>query len=132
MIFQLVVFVGTFLCLVNADIPDVRPKPTKRTFSSEKIDNLIDTLVPLFKNKDLGTLFNNCLPNTLDTTITYSGQFYGGDELDAFVITGDIDAMWLRDSTNQVIPFIPYVAQDEGLNSLIIGLINRQVVSLCI
>eukprot|EP00658_Telonema_sp_P-2_P023021 TRINITY_DN19224_c0_g2_i4.p1 TRINITY_DN19224_c0_g2~~TRINITY_DN19224_c0_g2_i4.p1 ORF type:complete len:403 (-),score=42.12 TRINITY_DN19224_c0_g2_i4:11-1219(-) len=45
---------------------------------------------------------------------------------DSFVITGDIPAMWLRDSTNQVLPYIPFANQDAGLQELVCGLIRRQ------
>ncbi|MFN9906727.1 MAG: glycoside hydrolase family 125 protein [bacterium] len=47
------------------------------------------------RDPELSVLFENCFPNTLDSTIDYSPEFQ-----DTFVITGDIDAMWLRDSTN--------------------------------
>ena len=41
-------------------------------------------------------MFENCFPNTLDTTVNFS--ILNGKP-DTFVITGDIDAMWLRDSS---------------------------------
>ncbi len=59
-------------------------------------------------DKDLAVIFSNCLPNTLDTTVRYSAVLdpTKQEEEDTFIVTGDIDAMWLRDSTNQV--RIPY------------------------
>ena len=45
---------------------------------------------------------------------------------DTYVITGDIDAMWLRDSTAQVWPYIPLCKEDKHLQQLIAGVINRQ------
>ena len=53
-------------------------------------------------------------------------KYYDLEKPTSFVITGDIDAMWLRDSTNQVIPYVQYINQDENLKLLIKGLINRQ------
>ncbi len=55
-------------------------------------------------DKDLALIFSNCLPNTLDTTVRYSAVLdpTKEEEEDTFIVTGDIDAMWLRDSTNQV------------------------------
>lgn len=55
------------------------------------------------KNKELGWLFENCFPNTLDTTVFYSEK---NGRPDTYVITGDIDAMWLRDSSAQVYPYL--------------------------
>ena len=45
---------------------------------------------------------------------------------DTFIITGDINAMWLRDSTNQVNPYIDLAADDPALQALLRGLIRRQ------
>jgi meiotically up-regulated gene 157 (Mug157) protein len=45
---------------------------------------------------------------------------------DTYVITGDIDAMWLRDSTAQVWPYLPLMREDPKLQQLIAGVINRQ------
>ena len=45
---------------------------------------------------------------------------------DTFVITGDIEAMWLRDSTAQVWPYLPLTPDDPALRELIQGVIHRQ------
>ena len=50
-----------------------------------------------------------------------------GGHPDTFVITGDIEAMWLRDSTAQVWPYMQLITSDEKLRKLVLGLINRQV-----
>ena len=68
-------------------------------------------------------MFANCFPNTLDTTVRY--RSVEGDD-DTFVITGDINAMWLRDSAAQVWPYLRYVDKDEPLRHLIRGVIRRQ------
>jgi hypothetical protein len=118
-----------------AVLPDVRPIPSNRTFISSSIDNLIEELVPLMLDRDVATLFSNCLPNTLDTTVAYSSQSSDDTNytnLDTFIITGDIYAMWLRDSTNQVLPYLPYVTQDSQLQMLFEGLIARQARSIVI
>jgi len=112
----------------NVNVPYVRPAEKDRTFSSPAIDTLINELKPLFKDPNMATLFENCLPNSLDTTILY----HTVDPLDSFVITGDIEAMWLRDSTNQLIPYVPYATQDSKLASLLEGLIARQANSVLI
>jgi meiotically up-regulated gene 157 (Mug157) protein len=73
---------------------------------------------------ELAWLFGNCFPNTLDTTVNYSEK---DNRPDTFVITGDIHAMWLRDSTAQVWPYISLTASDNKLKDLVAGVINRQV-----
>ena len=71
-------------------------------------------------NEKLQTLFKNCYPNTIDTTVKKFG------EKDTFVITGDIPAMWLRDSTAQVRHYLPVAKEDAETADLIEGLVRRQ------
>lgn len=54
------------------------------------------------------------------------------DVPDSFIITGDIEALWLRDSTNQILPYVPYASQDPNLAILVEGLITRQAKSVLI
>ena len=68
---------------------------------SSVVDKFISEIKPNFKDKELADLFESCYPNTLDTTVYSFTESDCGDE-DTFLITGDITAMWLRDSTNQV------------------------------
>jgi len=68
-------------------------------------------------------MFVNCFPNTLDTTVE-PGEFEG--KPDTAVITGDIPAMWLRDSSAQVWPYLPLAGKDEPLRALLEGVIRRQ------
>jgi meiotically up-regulated gene 157 (Mug157) protein len=74
-------------------------------------------------DEELSWLFENCFPNTLDTTVNY--RVVNGKP-DTFVITGDINAMWLRDSSAQVWPYLSLVNEDKKLRNLIAGVINRQ------
>ncbi len=78
----------------------------------------------VIRDEEIAWLFENCFPNTLDTTIDF--EIIDGKP-DTFVITGDIDAMWLRDSTAQVWPYMPLIKKDDKLRKLVKGLINRQV-----
>ena len=103
--------------------PEVRPAPGKRNFTSKAIENAIKEFQEKVKDKELAWLFNNCFPNTLDTTVTYSEA---NGRPDTYVITGDIDAMWLRDSSAQVWPYMAFVDKDKELKKLIAGVINRQ------
>src|SRR5579864_3239545 len=73
-----------------------RPPADQRTFVSESVENVIASVKAAIRNPQLATLFENCYPNTLDTTVRFSEP---GGKPDTFVITGDIPAMWLRDSS---------------------------------
>merc|ERR1712216_675923 len=75
---------------------------------------------------ELYCLFSNALPNTLDTTVFHTSIDGVDAEDDTFIITGDITAMWLRDSMNQVLPYMRFLREDAKLQKLVRGLVNRQ------
>lgn len=103
--------------------PTVRLPAAQRKFSSSTIEATISRMKNAIKDPELAWLFENCFPNTLDTTVHYKIK---DGRPDTFVITGDIHAMWLRDSTAQVWPYLPLIKQDESLKKLIAGVVNRQ------
>ncbi|MBG6235542.1 meiotically up-regulated gene 157 (Mug157) protein [Pedobacter sp. CAN_A7] len=107
--------------------PVVRVAPSKRHFKSKSVDAAIKTFQSKVKNPELQWLFENCFPNTLDTTVYYTEQ---NSKPDTYVITGDIDAMWLRDSSAQVWPYLQFVNEDKPLKNLIAGVINHQTKSI--
>ena len=107
-------------------LPHIRPPPSQRKFNSTAVNSLIATYTSQMIDPDLATLFENCLPCTLDTTVGYFTPRNASSVPDTYVITGDIDAQWLRDSTNQVLPYIALAANDTQLTDLICGLIKRQ------
>ena len=104
-----------------------RPSLSERKFVSDAVESKIAMVKKDIGDEELAWLFENCFPNTLDTTVTH--KIIDG-KLDTFVITGDINAMWLRDSTAQVWPYLPLTKDDKKLKDLIAGVINRQ--SMCI
>ena len=103
--------------------PVVRPVKSKRKFKSVAIEHAISQVQSTIDNRELAWMFGNCFPNTLDTTVDF-GTVDGRP--DTYVITGDIDAMWLRDSSAQVWPYLQFISQDAPLKRLIAGVINRQ------
>ncbi len=105
------------------DFPVVRWPESERHFKSAAIENAIKIFQSKVKNKELAWLFGNCFPNTLDTTVFYSEP---NGRPDTYVITGDIDAMWLRDSSAQVFPYLQFTREDNALHKLIAGVINKQ------
>lgn len=115
--------VNNFSFASKNNFPAVRIPAAKRRFQSKAIEKAISEFKSKTQNKELGWLFENCFPNTLDTTVTY--QLKNGKP-DTYVITGDIDAMWLRDSVAQVAPYLPFMKEDQKLQDLIAGVIHRQ------
>jgi uncharacterized protein len=120
----LIVGLNTTLYAQSSDIfVSKRPTADKRTFVSEAVDKKINEVKARIQDPQLRWLFENCYPNTLDTTVDY--EVIDGKP-DTFIITGDIDAMWLRDSTCQVWPYMRLIQEDEKLRKMIQGLIFRQ------
>ena len=100
-----------------------RPKPADRRFRSAAVEAFIEQTRSRIGDPELAAMFANCFPNTLDTTVE-PGEFEG--KPDTAVITGDIPAMWLRDSSAQVWPYLPLAGKDEPLRALLEGVIRRQ------
>ena len=112
-----------------ADLPSRRPAPADRRFTSPAVEREIARISALIADPELRWLFANCYPNTLDTTVKM-GMVDG--KADAFVITGDIPCLWLRDSSAQLHPYLPLLRQDPKLGELFRGLIARQARSILI
>ena len=107
----------------ETSFPVVRTPEAKRRFKSVAVEAAIEKVKSSIGNKELAWMFENCFSNTLDTTVEF--QMLDGRP-DTYVITGDIDAMWLRDSAAQVYPYLSLMGEDKPLQQLIAGVINRQ------
>lgn len=118
---------ASVLGLSVTDYVSKRPEMSKRNFTSKAVEEKIKQVKKKIKYPKLAWLFENCYPNTLDTTVEYGTR---NNKPDTFVITGDIKAMWLRDSSAQVFPYLPLAVKDAALSSMIEGVIRRQ--SYCI
>jgi meiotically up-regulated gene 157 (Mug157) protein len=117
--------------------PYSRPAPECRTFRLPSLEQLIKRMKDVIKDPDLFRLFENSYPNTLDTMIKWRGYAKAIDSVTgnetttdeelAYVITGDIDAMWLRDSASQIYSYLPLLeasTDPDSLASLWRGVIN--------
>jgi meiotically up-regulated gene 157 (Mug157) protein len=110
-------------------LPFQRPSVACRTFKSEDMEKKIENVKKLIKDPDLRRLFENTYPSTLDTAIRWHNKSNTTGEELTFIITGDIDAMWIRDSANQMQSYLPLLKQSDDLNSiasLYRGVINLQ------
>ena len=107
----------------NNKVDNKRPPVAERNFTSKAVEKLIKEVSKAIQDPKLREMFQNCYPNTLDTTVKFQ---MNGKKPDTFVITGDIDAMWLRDSSAQLWPYLVLMEGDKELQTLIAGLINRQ------
>jgi meiotically up-regulated gene 157 (Mug157) protein len=100
-----------------------RPVLQDRKFHSPGVETYLSDVSRRIGDPELAWLFENCYPNTLDTTVELS-SFEG--KPDTAVITGDIPAMWLRDSSAQVWPYLALAADDVALRHMLEGIIRRQ------
>ena len=114
------------VCKTDAIVrPSNRPAEADRLFRSEAIEDEIKRIASLLTNARLAWMFTNCFPNTLDTTVHYEEDAEGNP--DTFVYTGDIHAMWLRDSGAQVWPYVKLANKDPKLKKMLAGVILRQL-----
>lgn len=110
--------------------PYMRPAPKCRSFVSKALEKLIVDMKMKLRDPDLARLFENTLPNTLDTTILWHKASHvsgpHSSSLESFIVTGDIHAEWLRDSARQLSVFQPLIKYDDALRDLIKGAIRTQ------
>lgn len=106
-----------------------RPPLGQRRFTSTAVEEEITRVSGMIADPKLRAMFIACYPNTLDTTVEM-GMVDGRP--DAFVITGDIPCLWLRDSSAQLFPYVHLVRKDAVLADLFRGLIARQARSILI
>lgn len=93
----------------------------KVTLPSSIQDVLDEAKERLAHRPKLQQQFLNCFPNTLETTTKLL------EDGSTFVLTGDIPAMWLRDSAEQVIHYVPFAKDDAQLQRILEGVIKRHM-----
>ena len=89
--------------------------------SNENLNEFLKEVREKAKGEDkLLEQFERCFLNTLETTVRMK------EDGTVYVITGDIPAMWLRDSTAQIRPFLFPAKENEEIRQMIAGLVKRQ------
>lgn len=124
-----VMMCGLFSVAASAGVDEgykcQRPAEGERLFTSPAVERDIVRAQELLTHEKLSWMLGNCLPNTLDTTVHFRLDAEGKPE--TFVYTGDIAAMWLRDSAAQVWPYLRYVGEDDMLRQMIEGVVRMQL-----
>lgn len=97
------------------NLPYMRPAPECRKVVIPEVEEIIREMNRTIKDPDLFRLFENCFPNTLDTSVKWTGVSSTDvqEEL-TFITTGDIHAMWLRDSANQLQSYVSLLGPIVG------------------
>lgn len=91
------------------------------TVIPESMQKLIQHVKEFFpQDEKLQHMFEQCFVNTYTTTLKKQ------EDGKTFVITGDIPAMWLRDSAAQVRPYLLAAEEDEEMATLLEGVIRQQ------
>lgn len=119
----------THLTIQNFPHTHARPEVDERLFQSAVIEREIVRISEDITDTDIRRMFMQCFPDSLDTTV-YFTQTEDHTNPDTFIVTGDIPAMWLRDSTNQIWPYLHFIQEDVELQRMFVGLIQRQIRSI--
>ncbi len=99
----------------------MKPEEKQRQLN-QAVDEIAAKITDRFRdNEKLSQMFQNCYGSTAKTTTKFL------ENGEAFVFTGDIAAMWLRDSSAQVVHYLPFVREYPILSELVQGLIKRQM-----
>lgn len=112
------------ICSTRPEFQNNRPSVPHRKISCPQIEAAIEATKKRIADPELACLFENCFPNTLDTTVYLEEP---DDRQEAFIITGDIHAMWLRDASAQIHPYLPYLKDSPILQQIFIGTIHRMM-----
>ena len=130
---KILTVVCTLAIVISAgaqNYPSQRPAERDRLFRSTAVEAKIAEVTSQLTNPKLAWMFANCFPNTLDTTVHFGKDEDGNPR--TFVYTGDIHAMWLRDSGAQVWPYVQLANEDPELREMLAGVINCQFGLICI
>lgn len=107
---------------LGGDIPKLEDQKAINNEIPEGVKTFMNKITSLCgdKHPEWAKTFNLCFGNTLQTTVKRL------EDNTTYIITGDIPAMWLRDSTAQVRAYLPLAKDNEEIANLIAGLVERQ------
>ena len=91
-------------------------------FPPDAVSKECDRICDILREKNrttLSTIFENCYKDTLKTTVDLL------EDGTTYIITGDIPLMWLRDSTNQLLHYLPLTANDAQIQIIFEGFFRK-------
>lgn len=93
----------------------------------ESICHVLEQVRSVFsKEPKIYEMFENCYTNTLQTAV------HPKEDGSVYVVTGDIPAMWLRDSAASLRPYLIPAREDVQIADLLVGVVHRQFQYICI
>lgn len=92
-----------------------------KLIESTGLNKKADEILLKVKEKlpEMAPMFKQCFLSTMETTVQQL------EDSSYFVITGDIPAMWLRDSAAQLRPYIKYAVGNEPLQEIFRSVIGK-------
>ncbi|MDO4459858.1 MAG: glycoside hydrolase family 125 protein [Clostridia bacterium] len=91
------------------------------------IQHVLDKVKETFPdNPKIYETFKNCYTNTLNTAV------HPQEDGSVYVVTGDIPAMWLRDSAASLRPYLIPAKEDKEIADILVGVARRQFQCVCI
>lgn len=93
----------------------------------ESICRILDTVKEVFAQEpQVYETFKNCYTNTLNTAVHHM------EDNTVYIVTGDIPAMWLRDSAASLRPYLIPAKEDKKIADILVGAAQRQAEYICI
>ena len=84
----------------------------------ENLYKNLDNMAEKIADEKVREMFRKCYLNTLETTVKYD------EDGNVFIITGDIEAMWLRDSSVQVSHYVRAAKEDKDAKAIVKNLLE--------
>lgn len=84
-----------------------------------KIKDYLAYMKKQIDNEKIYIMFKNCFLSTIESSVQQEND-------KVHIITGDIEAMWLRDSSCQVHHYLPFMKDEETVQKIVRGLIKTQ------
>ena len=93
----------------------------------ESICRVLERVKSVFRDEPkVYEIFENCYTDTLRTAVKRM------EDESVYVVTGDIPAMWLRDSAASLRPYLIPAREDAQVADLLVGVVHRQFQYICI